>query len=168
MESGKRCYRDEDTGEIIQCYNIRIATLGAIAIIAANIALLYLFMSIDNLFAAIASIGIVTFIGVLALADYVSIEHSISTGEMRSAMTASITVVYLVMVALAFAGNPSDASTASKVIEHFTWVMGIVVIFYFGSKGVLQYIEARNIKDEREAKKKAGKPKPKSDSPSGE
>jgi len=168
MEGSKRCYRDENTGEIIQCYNIRIATLGAIAIIAANIALLYFFTSIGNLFAAIASIGIVTFIGVLALADYVSIEHSISTGEMRSAMTASITVVYLVIVALAFSGNQDESDTASKVIEHFTWVMGIVVIFYFGSKGVLQYMEARKIKDGGAAKKKAVKPKPNPDSTPGE
>lgn len=160
MEGSKRCYRDEKTGEIIQCYNIRIATLGALAIIAANIALLYLFISIDNLFAAIASIGIVTFIGVLALADYVSIEHSISTGEMRSAMTASITVVYLVITALTFTRDPSDAAVATTVIQHFTWVMGAVVVFYFGSKGVLQFMEVK-AKNEREARRSANQPKPK-------
>jgi len=93
---------------------------------------------IDNTFLALASVGIVTFLGVLALADYVSVEHSVSTGEMRAAMTASITVVYLVMLALTFSGATLPDS---PIIEHFSWVVGVVIVFYFGSKGVLQYID---------------------------
>lgn len=81
--------------------------------------------------------------------DYVSIEPSISTGEMRSAMTASIVVVYLVVVAFAFSGEAlALTALASTVIQHFTYIVGIVVIFYFGSKAVLQYTEtAKNVKE---------------------
>jgi len=46
------------------------------------------------------------------------------------------------------------------VIQHFTWVMGAVVVFYFGSKGVLQFMEVK-AKNEREARRSANQPKPK-------
>ncbi len=124
------------------CYSIKIATLGAIAIISVNLALLFVFTRIGGIFMALAGVGIVTFLGVLALADYVSIEPSVSTGEMRSAIASSIVVLYLVVIALTFSGQvPAETAIATTLINNFTWVVGIVVVFYFGSKGVLQYIE---------------------------
>jgi len=121
-------------------YDIRVSTLGALAIMIADICLLAVFTYFGNVFLAVASIGIVTFVGVLALADYVSIAPSVSTGEMRSAITASIMVVYMVFAAFAFSGAAfASTALASTVIQNFTYVVGIVVIFYFGSKAVLQY-----------------------------
>lgn len=128
-------------------YDIRISSLGSIAIMVADICLLTVFTYFGNVFLAIASISVVTFMGILTLADYVSIEPSISTGEMRGAMAGSIMVVYLIVVAFAFS-NEDSASTAfaSTVVQHLTYVVGIVVVFYFGSKAVLQYIEGKKDK----------------------
>jgi hypothetical protein len=121
-------------------YNIRTATLGAVAIASVNIILLVMFGS-NNFFAAIAGMAIVTFIGVLSLADYVSIEPSMSTGEMRSAMAASITVVYLAIQALTVAGEIQVSEASSKILESFSVVMAAVVGFYFGSKAAIQLAE---------------------------
>jgi hypothetical protein len=95
----------------------------------------------NNFFAAIAGMAIVTFIGVLSLADYVSIEPSMSTGEMRSAMAASITVVYLAIQALTVAGEIQVSEASSKILESFSVVMAAVVGFYFGSKAAIQLAE---------------------------
>ncbi len=148
-----RRYHKNDAGEILKSYSVRISTLGALAIIASDLALIYYFASIQNFFLAIATVGIVTFIGILALANYVSIDPRISTGEMRSAITASIIVVYLVVIAFSFTDEKNISETAKTVIQHFTWVVGVVVIFYFGSKGVLQYLEAKNKTDTNTAPK---------------
>lgn len=142
----KRCYDADGKAMGTLCYDVRIATLGSIAIIIADIVLLYFFYKHDNIFLAIGSVGILTFIGVLTLADYVSVEKSVSTGEMRSAMAASITVVYLVIIAFAVSGKLAINSDVRGVIEHFTWVVGAVVVFYFGSKAVLQYMDVRKTK----------------------
>lgn len=137
----KRCYDKDGTGAGKVCYDVRISTLGSAAIIIADIVLLYFFYTDGNIFIAIGSVGVVTFIGVLTLADYVSVEKSISTGEMRSAMAASITVVYLVIMAFAVSGKLAINSDIRGVIEHFTWVVGVVIVFYFGAKAVLQYVD---------------------------
>ncbi|MGI0023067.1 MAG: hypothetical protein ACRD9Q_09435 [Nitrososphaeraceae archaeon] len=137
----KRCYDKDGKAMGAVCYDVRISTLGSVAIIIADIILLYFFYTLDNIFLAIGSVGILTFIGVLTLADYVSVEKSVSTGEMRSAMAASITVVYLVIIAFAVGGKLAINSDIRGVIEHFTWVVGAVIVFYFGSKAVLQYVD---------------------------
>ena len=137
----KRCYDKDDKPVGTVCYDVRISTLGSVAIIIADIILLYFFYTLDNIFLAIGSVGILTFIGVLTLADYVSVEKSVSTGEMRSAMAASITVVYLVIIAFAVSDKLAINSDIRGVIEHFTWVVGAVIVFYFGSKAVLQYVD---------------------------
>jgi hypothetical protein len=140
----RRYYKDKK-GKIIAYYDVWYSTFGALAIMIADICLLTVFIHFGNTFLAIASVGIVTFVGVLALADYVSIEPSVSTGEMRSAITASIMVLYLVFVAYAFTGGAVPSTDlASTAIQNFTYVAGIVVIFYFGSKAVLQYVEAKD------------------------
>lgn len=123
-------------------YSIRASTGGAALLIAINLATLAALTFLGYPFLAIAAVGIITLIGVLALADYVSVEPSVSTGEMRSALSASIVAVYLVVVALAATGGPlASTESAVAVIQNFTWVVGAVVIFYFGSKAVLQYAQ---------------------------
>ena len=55
-------------------------------------------------------------------------------------MTAAITVVYLVVIAFTVSGELTINDGVKGVIEHFTWVVGAVIVFYFGSKAVLQYV----------------------------
>jgi hypothetical protein len=123
-------------------YDIRISSLGLLALAIADISLLTAFTYLGNIFLAIASAGIATFIGTLCLADYVSIEPSVSTGEMRGAIAGSIIVVYLIVVSYAFSGVDSAAAILNTtIIQNLTTVVGIVVVFYFGSKAVLQYVK---------------------------
>lgn len=126
-------------------YDLRIATVGACGLIVVNVVLLYYFTTAGNYFLAIASTGVITFVGILSLANYVSIEPSISKEEMRDAITASIVVVYVIMIALEFSGSGTIGDAPKEITDHFTWVVGIVVVFYFGSKGVLHYLDAKNM-----------------------
>ena len=147
MEKYRRYSTHSDGNK--RSYDIRVSTIGAIAIIAVDVFLLVFFSTHFghyNYLIAIGSVGIVTFIGVLCLADYVSIEEGISTGEMRAAITASITSIYVVIVALTFYHPNTSLSSDNPIIKNFTWVMETVVIFYFGSKAVLQYREKRTAK----------------------
>lgn len=98
---------------------------------------------------AVAMVGGIVFFATLALADYSSPDVGVSTGEMRSAISATIIVVYIIIVALSFGGNLSTVD--SKIIDTLSSVVITVVGFYFGSKGAIEllgkYQEGKKGKD---------------------
>jgi hypothetical protein len=87
---------------------------------------------------ALALIGTVVFFSTLILADYASPDVGVSTGEMRSAISATIIVVYLVYLAFSLGGK---FKPEAAIVSSFTNLVSIVVIFYFGSKGVIEAIK---------------------------
>ncbi len=118
--------------------------MGAIVIALVNLVAIYGWIIFGkNPAMAVATVGIVTFLGLLPLADYVSppvSPTSVSTGEMRTSITGAIIVVFLVMFALtSFSASPSPEGQLSlSTFQLFKDVVMTVIIFYFGSKGVLQ------------------------------
>jgi len=92
------------------------------------------------------TIGIVTFFGILLIANYMSGTSPFDTGEVRKALTGSFIVIYFAFVPLITFGNISLASAEpiKTIITNFTWIVGAIVIFYFGSRAVEEYIKSKN------------------------
>ena len=126
------------------------ATVIALLVVALDILALALGTITDAVPIAlsIGCIGVITFIGVLLLTNYLSHDPELAKKEMRKAIAASFTMVYLVFLALVVFGETSAGETelAKSIVGHFTWVVGIIVTFYFGSR----LLEERHKNDRRE------------------
>jgi len=98
---------------------------------------------------SIACVGVITFVGVLTLSNYLSRDPELARKEMRKAIAASFTLVYLALLALVVFNEDSIADTelAKTVVGHFTWVVGIIIIFYFGSRSVDEYLKRKDLKE---------------------
>jgi len=117
-----------------------ILSCGAFVIVACDIIMLFLAQRLNQLTWSIASVGVITFVGMLILANYASQTFGFEGGEMRTAIASSIVVVYFVLISfLTFSrGTLPEQPLATTVIQHFTYVVEIVIIFYFGSKAVTE------------------------------
>jgi predicted neutral ceramidase superfamily lipid hydrolase len=104
-------------------------------LIAALDIVLLLVIGFWNAALAIASVSIISFFGTLSLADYAKKQLGYEKGELRTAITATIIVTYLVIVAqITFSTNSIDTDLAETVIINFGYVVWIVLGFYFGTK----------------------------------
>jgi cobalamin synthase len=94
---------------------------------------------------SIGCVGVITFIGVLTLSNYLSSDPELAKKEMRKAIAASFTLVYLVFLALVVFSEDFIAETelAETVVGHFTWIVGIIMIFYFGSRSLEEYLKRK-------------------------
>jgi len=92
---------------------------------------------------SIGCVGVITFIGVLSLSNYLSRDPGLSKKEMRKAIAASFSLVYLVLLAESVFGKSPAAQSdlMETVVGHFTWIVGIVIIFYFASRSVEEYFK---------------------------
>lgn len=92
---------------------------------------------------SVGSVGIITFLGILVLVNYLSESFAFDRGEMRKAIAGSFVAVYFTLVSLlTFTGfSPSSEKLAETIIGHFTYLVGIVIVFYFGSSGVREYLK---------------------------
>ncbi len=124
----------------------RKAVLMAIAITFLDAAIL-LFGIVDPSFVAwsVSSIGIITFFGILVLANYLSNSPALDKGEMRKAIAGSFFAVYFVLVSLLTFTEfeHSDPDLARAAIGHFTSLVKVIVIFYFGSSTVREYLKLK-------------------------
>jgi len=104
---------------------------------------------------AIGCVGVITFVGVLMLSNYLSGDPELAKKEMRKAIAASFTLVYLVFLALVIFTEAFTAETelAKTVVSHFTYIVGIIIVFYFGSRALEEY---RNKKKEQMEGEKKG------------
>ena len=110
-----------------------------IGVIAAFVVLLLLTLGVKGWVPiewAVATIGIVTFLGMLVYAYHLT--GALDKGQMRLALATSVVVVYFSLVPLlTFGGtSPQDPELAKSVIGHFTTLVGVVIAFYFGSATV--------------------------------
>ena len=91
-------------------------------------------------------IGVVTFFGTLIIANYMSGTGQFNSGEIRKAITTSVIVVYLIFIPLITFGSiqiPNDG-TVKGIVQNFTWIVGIIVVFYFISRSIEEYGKAKN------------------------
>ena len=90
-------------------------------------------------------IGIVTFFGTLIIVNYMSGTAHLNSGEIRKALTTSVITVYLIIVPLIAFGSiqiPNDG-TVKAIIQNFTWIVGIIIIFYFVSRTLEEYAKIK-------------------------
>ncbi len=114
---------------------------GAIITIFAIVEVIWLFS--NNPALAIAMTGAIVFFAVLTLADYSSpdvAEPGLSTGEMRAAISATIMVVYILIVGFFIS---SRAVITADVLNSFSNVTMVMVGFYFGTKGLAEILRVR-------------------------
>ena len=102
-------------------------------------------LKIESSIFSVGVIGIFTFIWILISLNYLTGDPKICEGEMRKSITITFIVVYLALLALST--NKDIANSYSGMfqimIDHFTYLVGIVVVFYFGSRSVEKYIEKK-------------------------
>ena len=93
-------------------------------------------------------IGIVTFMGILVVVNYMSGTSPLNTGEVRKALTASVITVYLTFIPLVTFGSVQiPAQGAIKyIVESFTWIVGIIIVLYFISRAVEEYAKIKHEK----------------------
>lgn len=102
-----------------------------------------------NLGWAVACVGIITFFGMLILTSFVhSSGDYLSKTGIRQAITASFLAIYFSFVALLSFDNPDiqHLELIQPVISHFTYLVGLVVVFYFTSSSVSEYLNLKGNK----------------------
>lgn len=88
--------------------------------------------------------GIVTFFGILLVANYMSGTSPFDTGEVRKALTGAFITVYLTFVPIVtFEGANITGTSTNTVVTNFTWIVGAIVIFYFASRTVEAYVNGK-------------------------
>lgn len=94
---------------------------------------------------SVGSVGIITFFGILMLVNYLSSSPALDKGEMRKAIAGSFIAVYFVLVSLlTFTGfGHSNPDLTGTIIGHFTSLVKIIIIFYFGSSMVREYLKLK-------------------------
>jgi hypothetical protein len=77
------------------------------------------------------------------LINHLSKSTDFDKGEVRKTMTGSFIVIYFSLVSLLTLTDigASDTELAKTIIAHFTYLVGIVVVFYFGSRAVENYLD---------------------------
>jgi len=91
-------------------------------------------------------VALVTYFGFLMLGEAMGGDWAVNKGGMRTAITASIVTVYLVLIGLvAFmtAGPEKLLPITDTMLTSFTSIVGIVLAFYFGSSAYVQVQEKK-------------------------
>ena len=108
---------------------------------------------------SVGTVGIITFLGVLMLVNYLSKDPNVTKGEVRKAIAASCIAVYFVLVSLlAFSGSNLSDTVAETVIKCFTCIIGIIIVFYFGSRSVEEYMKLKGKQAKYEQEEKEPEP----------
>lgn len=135
-----------------------------IAIVIGVLDILVLFLGTFKLFHiawSVGSVGVITFLGILMLVNYLSESAAFDKGEMRKAIAASFIAVYFALVSLlTFTDfSPSGTELAETIIGHFRTLIIIIIVSYFGSSGVREYLKFRERRQTstEEQKKPKGK-----------
>jgi hypothetical protein len=122
-----------------------ISVLGILDLVVVPLIITILGIPLQWIF---VSMGLVTFFGVMLIANYMSGTSPFNTGEIRKAVTVSLITVYLAFVPLVAFGIfefPGGAS-AQTIITNFTWIIGAVIVLYFSTRPLEEYINKMNPK----------------------
>jgi len=112
--------------------------IGAIDLVIISIGIL-----VNDVILLIAGVGLVTFFGMLIISSYHAIHHPDSKGTMRKAIAGSLVAVYVVILALLLSGkiDHTENEMVITLVEHFSFVIITIIGFYFGTKGVTDFLE---------------------------
>lgn len=90
------------------------------------------------------SLGIVTFFGILAIANYMSGTSPFNTGEVRKALTGSFIIVYFAFIPIATLSSSVSVfgvDLIRSITTDFTWLLAIIIVLYFGTRAFEEYIK---------------------------
>ena len=120
----------------------KTSAIGCIVAIA-SIGVFFLGQIYGNASWSIVGVGIVTFFGMLAISSFHSIHNPESKGTMRKAIATSLISVYIVVLGLLFSDQLPDLQTeaAMELMQNFSYVIMTVIGFYFGTKGVTEFLK---------------------------
>jgi len=67
------------------------------------------------------------------------------SGEVRKAITATFIIVYFALLSLINFEELGTSYTGlfKTMMDHFTYLVGIIVVFYFGSRSVEKYLDLK-------------------------
>ncbi len=118
-------------------------TIIAIAVCAIDFAVISVGIFVNSAALLIAGVGLVTFFGMLIISSHYEIHQPDSKGTMRKAIAGSLIAVYVVILALSLSGRLEDAQNqmVMNLIENFTWIIIAIIGFYFGTKGVTEFLK---------------------------
>lgn len=152
----------------------RNTSLIALGVLVAAVIFVVIGFLLNQLALPIAAIGIITFFGMLIISGYNKTStktKGIMRRAIASALIVSYIIAFSVLMFQNFelqtmpdhttietedlekyillqnqtaAINSSKMNFANTVFTNFTNVIMVVIVFYFGSKGVLQYLKDRN------------------------
>lgn len=107
-----------------------------------------------NIAFSVGGIGIITFFGVIVISNYLSESKFLEKGEMRKAIAASFTIVYIALLSLlTFKGvSLTDSGLSQTMIDHFTTLVGVIVAFYFGSRSFDEYSKKKTERENAKVK----------------
>ena len=119
-----------------------ITLIGAADLVVIPLLVFLLKLPIQWMF---IGIGIVTFFGILITANYMSGTSPFDTGEIRKALTGSFVVEYFTFLPIVTFGGAAIPSgePIKTIIANFTWIMAIIIVFYFGSRSVEEYMKTK-------------------------
>lgn len=89
------------------------------------------------------SLGLVTFLGIMLIVNYMSGTSPFNSGEIRKATTVSLITIYLAFVPLMTFGIvelPLGTSIQS-IVTNFSWIIGAIIVLYFTTRPIEEYIK---------------------------
>lgn len=125
-------------------------------IVLANIIVLFLG---TNSYHSIANISISWAFGSITLINFWGLYYVIKTHQekrnrekdaMKSAIAGTFITIYIMMIVVyIFTDIPTaDSEVVKEIIGHFTYLVGIVMVSYFGTEAVTEYIADNKRKSE--------------------
>lgn len=119
-----------------------VAFIIAAIIIILDVVVLALGAAIFGYFFSVVAVCVITFFGTLMLTNYLS--GVLDQGEMRKSITAAILMIFFSLITLfTIKPIPIDIEIAKLVLSHLAYLIGIVVISYFATGAVKDYISKR-------------------------
>lgn len=115
-----------------------ISVIGIVDLVILPFIISFLGVPIQWIF---IGMGVVTFFGTLLIVNYMSGTAPLNSGEIRKALTVSVLTVYLTFVPLITFGSidiPAQGAVKT-VVENFTWIVAIIIIFYFVTRAIEEY-----------------------------
>ena len=97
---------------------------------------------------SIVGIGIITFFGMLSLATFQSTRQKEEgkpekdEGHMRTALAGTLVCVYIVVLVLSMTQDISGTVGEGSILQHFSEVIMVVIVFYFGPKAAKEIAQA--------------------------
>lgn len=118
-----------------------IVFLGFLDLVVIPVIIILLSIPLQWIF---VSLGLVTFLSIMLIVNYMSGTSPFNTGEIRKAITVSLLTVYLAFVPLMALGMvTSPLGNSQIIVTNFTWLMGAVIVVYFSTRSLEEYIMSK-------------------------